>query len=103
MERFKRNLCLLDFLKHFRSVRAVEWGTARQHLVDHAPKAPPVARLTVGSIFLHDFGRQVFGCAAQTFCALGIRHVFLGQAEVGKKRKAMFVYQHVFGFQTISN
>lgn len=103
VERFKCNICFLDFLKHFRSVCAVERWASSEHLVDDAAEAPPVACLTVGPIFLEDFRGEVLGCATQAFRALRVGHILLGEAKVCEERKAVFVNQNILGLEANNN
>jgi hypothetical protein len=70
-----------------------------QHLIQHAPEAPPVARLPI-VVLLNDLGRNVLDGAAEAVGLGGADQVVLGEAEVSQHCVTRLVDQDVFWLQT---
>jgi len=82
MEVVEFSFALFDVFKHLLSVVGVEWRVTSQHLINYTAKAPPVALFSICSFLLQNFRGEVFGRAAQTFCAGLVSHILLRQTEV---------------------
>ena len=76
-----------------------EGREAGDHFVDNTAETPPIYGLVV-ALLLDDFGREVFGRAADGHGLFVFEVEGAGEAEVGDLDVAGLIKQDVLGFET---